>query len=287
MQEKVIVIVIVFLLYISPLANAGVMGDIDADQKVGISEVLYGLQVAAGIRAAANTSDVTLTSSFVDAIGADPFVLLSVPADKEFILTDLVAIIFSGGSAFYDFCINEDTTCKLKYNSYYNSALPTLRQMHLNAGVPFTPGSTVFIKNINGTGRIVISGYLKSTTSQIKQSVKSSLVDFLENKTVTVLQVPSDKVFILTDIIGYGKSSQSRQTVCINENAICKFKTRFEFLFRTDVPEYSEPQKIHFNAGIPFASESTISIQSIDGWGANGTGFGSVFISGYLISGSK
>ena len=130
-------------------ANAGVLGDIDADGQVGLPETIYSLQCLAGLRSpVAIAGNVKVISKYVEITeeyGSET--LWIVPTGKRIVITD---IYLAGGDAAY---LYENTLRKFRIGSGN-------RIFHFNSGIAFLSGSEVILKS-NTTQDIImfISGY--------------------------------------------------------------------------------------------------------------------------------
>ena len=119
-----------------------------------------------------------------------------------------------------------------------------------------------------------LSGYLVPIASQLQGTIISGFAELEVTDNVDIMKVPTNKTFILTNMIMFYTPGKSWQYVCVNENSLCKFQTKLNW----SATDYYVPQQIHLNAGIPFAAGSTVSIKRTDGYG------GRILISGYLVS---
>ncbi len=147
--------------------SAGVLGDMDGDGRVGLNEAIGALQTISGHKATIHSAtEITIASGYVE-LSSDETekTIMSVPADKTFVMTDLVGIDALQNSdpqsGFLKVTIKENEAVRFRMNfytidhSYHTRYFP----MSLNAGIPFAPGSQIKIVREYGAGGILMSGY--------------------------------------------------------------------------------------------------------------------------------
>jgi len=101
-------------------------------------------------------------SAYIQISQIADYTIMSIPNDKQFILTDIVGSSFGGASS-ANIYVKEDTTKKLlvilKWGASYG-----MDSISFSSGIPFSPGTNVVISNLQ-TGNpydlsITITGYL-------------------------------------------------------------------------------------------------------------------------------
>ena len=156
-MSKVLPVVMAFL--ISSFAHAGTVGDIDGNGQVGLPEAIYSLQSLAGMRPPLTFADqLEVISGYLETTGTAEQMILSVPSDKVFVLTDLI-VSFSYG--LHKFFLTEDRDGVQSTKLYVHYSDAGVNPLSLRSGITFAPGASIVIKTIEGAGKVMISGYLK------------------------------------------------------------------------------------------------------------------------------
>ena len=100
----------------------------------------------------------TVISANIEVYDAGDYILMTVPPDKKFILTDIVAGIKEPSRP--RFFVKEDSVWKIlvTFDSFDGSS----HSINLTSGIPFSPGANLVISNTVNEGYvyITITGYL-------------------------------------------------------------------------------------------------------------------------------
>nr|BDD44328.1 hypothetical protein 5 [Desulfobacterales bacterium] len=91
MRKLITVSAIIVSTLLLATVYATTLGDIDKDGDVGLPEAAYALQVTAGIRSTIPTTSGEISLVHVAERLLEDSILMTVPSDKTFVLTDLVA----------------------------------------------------------------------------------------------------------------------------------------------------------------------------------------------------
>jgi hypothetical protein len=155
--------IIVGIFFISSQSYAGTLGDVTGDGTVGVTEAVYALQVSSGLRIPLSINSEIIISSFIVEIqnGAGLHEILTIPSDKTFILTDI------WGTTGNNSIVYEDETKKAFLTGNASASQVVDFALHLTSGIPFSPGTTIFISSISGHIHLTISGYyIQNTVAQ-------------------------------------------------------------------------------------------------------------------------
>ena len=144
------VVFVFVILIIASFAHAGVVGDIDGDGQVGLTEAIYSLQSLSGIRPPlADAGQVKPISKYIETsetLGEK--ILMTVSAGKAIVITDIL-LIRGGDIAFF-----EKTTLKRRVLDSFGKAY------HFNSGIPFSSGTNIIIQSNNSPPFLLfVSGY--------------------------------------------------------------------------------------------------------------------------------
>jgi len=143
-------------------AHSSVLGDIDNDGKIGISEAIYALQSVSGIRTVQSCDDKIIFSKMVNI--DNPLYgesALTVPSGKVFILTDIYA-----SPSYYDYpnrTSNWYEVLILGSEIAFDHQYDGLMETHLTSGIVFGPGVSLFLFVTNFKSFVTISGYYTSS----------------------------------------------------------------------------------------------------------------------------
>ena len=120
-------------------AHAEILGDVDGNGQIDLTEAIYALQSIAGIRPPLSIAGhVEVMSGYLETVGTTEQPIIVVPADKKFVLTD-VAVTFSSG--WHKFFIIEESdglqTTKLHVHYSGHGVNP----LSFRSGISFAPGA--------------------------------------------------------------------------------------------------------------------------------------------------
>ena len=138
-------------------AFADVIGDVNADRKVGLEEAVYALRSAAGLQSYANATEPVSFHGFVPEGSDTTADITAIPAGKTFVMTDIIILLDDSTLCKIDLFQDDGSKRTTRFARNFSGAEIEYSMM---TGITFSSNSTVVIGGCERVGvEYTISGY--------------------------------------------------------------------------------------------------------------------------------